>query len=87
MAPEKNRPYTVWTATLRSICWNFPVNLKQCILVLYTIRTYTVYTKCESECTVYPVVLLLQSTLGLVPTYANMTGTLHQNMYTENTKI
>ena len=29
-APEKNRPYTVWTATLRSICWNFPVNLKQC---------------------------------------------------------
>ena len=30
-APEKNRPYTVWTATLRSICWNFPVNLKQCV--------------------------------------------------------
>ena len=30
-APEKNRPYTVWTATLRSICWNFPVNLKQCM--------------------------------------------------------
>ena len=25
-APEKNRPYTVWTATLLSICWNFPVN-------------------------------------------------------------
>ena len=30
-ALEKNRPYTVWTATLRSICWNYSVNLKQCI--------------------------------------------------------
>ena len=52
-APEKTQPFTFCTATLRSICRNYPVNLKQCAIKTEPItddtvaRVYTLYSRAQ----------------------------------------